>query len=82
MKRRNDDDLSAFLIFLLVLCVFVTSFVTFVKPSSAALPRMEPLTATYTADDDVIKAYIITDPDTAIQYIVTDHGGITPRLHK
>ena len=82
MKRRNDNDLSAFLIFLLVLCVFVASFVTFAKPSAASLPRMEPLTVTYTADDDVIKAYIITDPDTAIQYIVTDHGGITPRLNK
>ena len=82
MKQRNDDGLSVFLIFLLVLYVFVTLFVTFVKPSAASLPRMETLTATYTADDDVIKAYVLTDPDTAIQYIVTDHGGITPRLQK
>lgn len=82
MKRRNDDNLSAFLVFLIVMLVFVFAFMLFPQPVKASLPRMEPLTATYTADDDVIKAYVIVDPDTAIQYIVTDHGGITPRLNK
>lgn len=50
------------------------------KPASASLPRMEPLTATYTAEGGRVAAYVLTDPDTGVQYVVTDGGGITPRL--
>lgn len=79
--RRNDDDLSAFLLFLIIFLVaIIFCFIFPAAQGQASLPRMEPLTATFTADDDVIKAYVLIDPDTKQQYIVTDHGGITPRL--
>ena len=70
-----------FIAFTVAAIIVIVCFASGFK-AHATLPRMEPLTATYTADDDVIKAYVIVDPDTAIQYIVTDHGGITPRLNK
>ena len=40
------------------------------------------LTHTWTTDGDDIKAYVIADPDTQVQYVVTDHGGVTPRLDR
>lgn len=41
----------------------------------------DALTHTYTNEpDEPISAYVLTDPDTGIQYIVTSNGGITPRL--
>lgn len=43
-------------------------------------PTMDSMAFTYTSDGDVIKVYVVTDPDYGRQYLVTDHGGITPRL--
>ena len=70
---------SWFIAFGVALLVMIAC-VVYSATANASLPRMEPLTATYTADNDCIKAYVLIDPDTAIQYLVTDHGGITPRL--
>ena len=79
---RNDRGLEIFLVLLILLCAGLLICVSVHTSSAqAALPRMEPLTATFTADNDSIKAYILIDPDTSLQYIVTDKGGITPRLH-
>lgn len=42
---------------------------------------MDALGYTRTNDpDDTIYAYVIKDPDYGIEYIVTDHGGICPRI--
>lgn len=42
---------------------------------------MDALGYTRTNDpDDTIYAYVIKDPDYDIEYIVTDHGGICPRI--
>ena len=51
-----------------------------IRDASADLPRMDSLTVTYTAEGDCIKLYVIIDPDSGIEYLVSDHGGITPRL--
>lgn len=40
----------------------------------------DSMAITYTYDGESIRYYVMTDPDTGAQYIVTDHGGITPRL--
>ena len=42
--------------------------------------RMDSLGHTYTAEGDMIKLYVIIDPDSGIEYLVSDHGGITPRI--
>lgn len=65
---------------LIILAAFVAFLLLMGSPATAGLPRMDSLTATYTADGDCIKAYVIIDPDTGQQYLVSDHGGITPRL--
>lgn len=45
--------------------------------------RHDSLTHTYTHDGaDIIRVYVVTDPDMGIQYVVSDHGGITPRLDR
>lgn len=74
-----------------MLMLFVAGAVTYVlwhnyKANQAAhdeamrRPTMDSMSYTYTSDGDMIKTYVVTDPDTGIQYVVTDHGGITPRL--
>lgn len=46
-------------------------------------PTMDSLGPVYTdSSDEIIKVYIFTDPDYGQQYLVTDHGGITPRLRE
>lgn len=34
---------------------------------------------TYTHDGDIIRVYVITDPDRGTEYLVSDHGGMCPR---
>ena len=83
MKRPLSDlGLSLFLVLLMVLVALGVVYVCLgsIGKSAASIPRMEPLTATFTADGGEIKAYVLIDPDTGIQYIVTDAGGITQRL--
>lgn len=78
---KNNLGMSLLLVLMMSLTIFGILYVCFgsVGKSSAGLPRMDSLTVTYTADGDCIKAYVIRDPDTGIEYIVTDHGGITLR---
>ena len=37
---------------------------------------------TYTYDGEIIRTYVLTDPDTGIQYLEGDRGGICPRLDR
>ena len=79
---KNNWGMSILLVLMMMLTAFGIIYVCLgsVGKSSADLPRMEPLTATFTSEGDSIKAYVLVDPDTRVQYLVTDHGGITPRL--
>lgn len=38
------------------------------------------LTVTYTYDGQMIRWYVMVDPDTGVEYLVNDLGGTTPRL--
>jgi len=40
----------------------------------------DSLAPTYTYDGEVIRWYVLIDPDTDVQYLVNDRGGCTPRL--
>lgn len=78
-----------------VLCAFLVAIVAFFlwasvtgeEPTAPAksvqLQRHDSLTHTYTHDGtDTIRVYVVTDPDAGVQYVVSDHGGITPRLDR
>ena len=68
-----------FIAFTVAAIIVIVCFASGFK-AHASLPRMDSLTATFTADGDCIKAYVLRDPDTGIEYLVTDHGGITERV--
>jgi len=40
----------------------------------------DSLAPTYTYDGEIIRWYVLIDPDTGVQYLVNDRGGCTPRL--
>lgn len=42
--------------------------------------KHDSLAPTYTYDGEVIRWYVFTDPDSGVQYLVNDRGGVTPRL--
>lgn len=44
--------------------------------------RHDSLAPTYTYDGEVIRWYVLVDPDTSVQYLVNDRGGTCPRLDK
>lgn len=40
----------------------------------------DSMCVTYTYDGEMIRWYVMIDPDTGVQYVVNDRGGCTPRL--
>ena len=44
------------------------------------LIKHDSLAPTYTYDGEIIRWYVLIDPDTGVQYLVNDRGGCTPRL--
>lgn len=50
------------------------------EPAKITQPTMSPLGPVYTEDGNTIRMYVFTDPDTDIQYLVSDRGGVTPRI--
>ena len=52
------------------------------EKASEFAKRHSSLTLTYTYDGEMIRWYVMVDPDTGIEYLVNDLGGTTPRLSK
>lgn len=42
-------------------------------------PSHDSLGVTWTHDGEAIRWYVFEDPDTGIQYLVNDRGGVVPR---
>lgn len=51
-------------------------------PKTATVERHDSMAYTRTHDGEVIRVYVVTDPDTQVQYVVSDRGGIAPRLDR
>ena len=81
MKHRNTS-IGGFIVAIILLALLIAFSIagSTVKPAGADLPKQDSLTATFTAEGDAIKLYVIIDPDSGIEYLVSDHGGITPRI--
>ena len=81
MKYRNTS-IGGFIVAIILLALLIAFSIagSTVKPADADLPKQDSLAATFTAEGDAIKLYVIIDPDSGIEYLVSDHGGITPRI--
>lgn len=42
----------------------------------------DSLAATHTHDGEVIRWYVLVDPDTKVEYLVNDRGGCCPRMDR
>ena len=49
------------------------------QEKAAKLVTHDSMTAIHTYDGETIRFYVMTDPDTQIQYIVNDRGGMCVR---
>lgn len=49
-------------------------------PTHEVLTTHDSLTPTYTYDGEIIRWYVLVDPDFGIQYLVNDRGGCCVRL--
>lgn len=71
-----------------VLIMFVLSIATVMHLVRTDTPTDSPtkfdmhdsMTVTRTFDGEKIRWYVMTDPDTQVQYVVNDRGGCCPRL--
>lgn len=79
----------AVLVIAIIVALAVTAFGVFEDkeelPYEAPAPKKDPthdsLGPVYTYDGEgTMRVYVFTDPDSGVQYLVSDKGGITPRL--
>lgn len=75
--------LGAFICICLVLIVgsFIWGLVNQTNEKATAFAKKHSsLTFNYTYDGEMIRWYVMADPDTGVEYLVNDRGGTTPRL--
>lgn len=85
-KKRLNTVYCILLLLLILTCVVLSARLVvraFEQRAQAnARPRItgSSLGPVYTSSGETIKVYVFIDPETDIQYLVSDRGGITPRL--
>lgn len=86
-RKRPSTAAVVFLTLLIgsVLAIVAWRGLTHEPPNEAeqrpeAVITHDSLAPTYTYDGEVIRWYVLIDPDTSVQYLVNDRGGCTPRL--
>lgn len=69
------------LLLIVAICAMITkTVISHDKVTNDQRKTMDCMAFTYTDDsNDPIKVYVVVDPDTDIQYVVSDHGGICVR---
>ena len=90
MPRTREQGLTtrgSVAVCILILLLFVASIATVVWLVRSDAPTVhdkfsthDSMTLTRTYDGSIIRWYVMTDPDTQVQYLVNDRGGCTPRL--
>lgn len=84
MESLSKDKLKLF-VWVLVLALLLLggalaiNGLTDVKDIKPGL-TMDSLSCTYTYNGEIIRYYVFVDPETRIEYLVNDRGGMTPRL--
>ena len=86
--RRRDTNYSGFGVVLVVLlmlamlgtfCGILAKQTNDAATGKARKQAHDSLTATATYDGQLIRWYVLIDPDTGMQYLVNDCGGCCPR---
>lgn len=87
--RRRDTDYSGGVVVVVVVLILSMLGVFFgilakqtndAATGKARKQAHDSLTATATYDGQLIRWYVLIDPDTGMQYLVNDRGGCCPRL--
>lgn len=80
IMKHKSTSVGGFIVAIILLALLIF-FSVCGSLAGADLPKQDSLTATYTSEGDCIKIYVVIDPDSGIEYLVSDHGGITPRIN-
>lgn len=76
----------AIVVYVLTLCVSIgrlcSNGPTTSQESQSTSKRHDAMTCTYDNKGNRTNYYVMVDPDTGIQYVVNDKGGMCPRLRK
>ena len=88
--RRKDAQLSgwgvAVVIMLMVgILVFFCGLLAHqINQAAKSVPKKthDSMTVTDTYDGEKIRYYVMVDPDTGLQYVVNDRGGMCPRYDR
>lgn len=86
-RRRDDDSLSVFAS--ITACIIIVGVVAavlyFLVRDLNQRAKMQPKTthdsmcAVHTYNGETIRFYVMVDPDTQVQYVVNDRGGMCVR---
>lgn len=79
MKLSNTTKVIVTIVMLTIIFVLALLQPWNSKPDGST---HDALVGTWTNSGDRINVYVVTDPDTGQQYLMSDHGGITPRIHQ
>lgn len=82
-KKGERIDVALFLMLIFVICsIFFLIVWGITSLSTTKVPDYkthDSLTINYTYDGEEIRTYVMIDPDTNIQYLVNDRGGMVRR---
>lgn len=82
-KKGERIDVALFFMLILVICLFflfiVLGITSLSTPKVPDYKTHDSLTINYTYDGEEIRTYVMIDPDTNIQYLVNDRGGMVRR---
>lgn len=87
-KREVPSTATALVFSLFMVALLVVSLwwgISHLQPEDEgrqqeATVTHDSLAPTYTYDGEIIRWYVLVDPDSSVQYLVNDRGGCTPRL--
>lgn len=87
--KRKDAESSMWgiaIVCILVVVIFAGIAITLAKQTNDAAVKTaqthDSMTYVRTNDGGTIRVYVVTDPDSQVQYVVSDRGGICPRYDR
>ena len=82
--RDHPSKAAAYFVCILIVCVVAYfAWLAYIGrgTSSTTYKTHDSLAPTYTYNGEIIRWYVLIDPETNVKYLVNDRGGCTPRLN-